>query len=535
VSYSIVVQDLHFSWPQGDSVFAGLDFVVGPGRTGIVGANGSGKSTLLSLIAGRLTPQQGSIHVAGSLGYLRQDLTLDAAQRVDEVLGIAAARSALQAIERGETDAELYAAVGDDWNVDERALLELERLNLGQVDLDRRVGEVSGGEAVLLGLAAQFLRRPDVLLLDEPTNNLDLAARQKLYAAVSSWPGVLVIVSHDRALLSMVDSVLELRDGAATWYGGNYAAYVEAVAAEQETAERLLRTAEADVRRQQRDLHDARIKLDRRVRYGQKMWDNKREPKIIMNARKRQAQVSAGAHRNTHLEKLEQAREKLTAAEDAVRGDTEIRVDLPATEVPAGRTVLTVRQALLSNGLRADFEIRGPERVALLGPNGSGKTTLLNTIAARLEPVAGQVKAHVPVRYLPQRLDVLTDSLTVAENVAVHAPGVEANEIRSRLARFGFRGRRAEQLAGSLSGGERLRACLAALLLAAPAPQLLLLDEPTNNLDLGSLAELEAALNGYRGGILIASHDQPFLDSIGITRWLSVQDSTLTEYYPEDE
>jgi ATPase subunit of ABC transporter with duplicated ATPase domains len=178
MSHAIVVDDLHFSWPDGATVFDGLSFAVGPGRTALIGGNGSGKSTLLRLIAGELRPSGGSVRIDGRPGYLRQDLTLDAALAVDEVLGIARARRALRAIERGAVAEQLFADVGDDWDVEEHARATLDRLGLDHVGLDRRVGEVSGGEAVLLGLAAQFLPRPDVLLLDEPTNNLDLVRRQ---------------------------------------------------------------------------------------------------------------------------------------------------------------------------------------------------------------------------------------------------------------------------------------------------------------------------------------------------------------------
>jgi ATPase subunit of ABC transporter with duplicated ATPase domains len=390
---------------------------------------------------------------------------------------------------------------------------------------------VSGGEAVLLGLAAQFLRQPDVLLLDEPTNNLDLEARRRLYDAVASWPGVMVIVSHDRALLELVDQVAELRDGTIRWYGGNLSAYEEAVAVEQEAARRAVHAAASDVRRQQRELIAARIKLDRRRRYGQKMWDNKREPKIIMGARKRQAEVAAGKHRTLQTDRLEQARERLTAAEEAVRDDDEIRVDLPGTAVPAGRTVLTVRGARLRGGVRADLEVRGPERVALLGANGAGKTTLLETVVGALAPAAGTVAPAVPLRYLPQRLDVLDDARTVVENVAAFAPGASEQAVRARLARFLFRGARADQVVGTLSGGERFRATLAALLLAEPPPQLLLLDEPTNNLDMASVRQLSQALASYRGAMIVASHDLPFLRAVGISRWLRL-DGRLAETEP---
>jgi ATPase subunit of ABC transporter with duplicated ATPase domains len=531
MAHAIVVDDLRFAWPDGQVLFDGLGFAVGPGRSGLVGANGSGKSILLRLIAGELVPARGAVQVAGVLGYLRQDLTLDATLPVEEVLGIARARRALAAIERGEVAEAHFAAVGDDWDVEERALATLDRLGLGHVGLDRRVGEISGGEAVLLGLAAQVLRRPDVLLLDEPTNNLDLDARRRLYEVVAAWPGVLVLVSHDRELLELVDRVAELRDGAIRWYGGNLTAYERAVAAEQEAAQRDVRAAASDVRRQQRELTQARIKLDRRRRYGQKMWDSKREPKIIMGARKRQAEVAAGKHRGTHLERLERSRERLAEAQEAVRNDEEVRVDLPGTEVPAGRTVLTVRDAVLRGGVRADLEVRGPERIALLGANGAGKTTLLETVVGVLAPLAGTVQPAVPLRYLPQRLDLLDEDATVVANVLRLAPGVADNAIRARLARFLFGGDRADQPVGSLSGGERFRATLAALLLAEPPPQLLLLDEPTNNLDLASVGQLADALASYRGALLVASHDLPFLRAIGITRWLRLA-GRLTQIDP---
>lgn len=194
----------------------------------------------------------------------------------------------------------------------------------------------------------------------------------------------------------------------------------------------------------------------------------------MANERKRQAQVSAGKLRQGHEEDLAAARETLDTAQQAVRDDPEIRLELPETQVPAGRTVLVcegVRTAWLPGPV--DLEIRGPERIGLVGANGAGKTTLLRLVAGELTPVAGTVRRNA-----------------------------------------------ADQIVGCLSGGERFRASLTALLCAAPASQLLLLDEPTNNLDLASVRRVEQALQAYRGGLLVASHDLPFLRSIGITRWV---------------
>ncbi|NYV74826.1 ABC-F family ATP-binding cassette domain-containing protein [Streptomyces sp. UH6] len=538
VTPSVTAASLSFSWPDGTPVLEDLDVSFTPGRTGLVGVNGAGKSTLLKLIAGELEPTDGVVRVTGELGHLPQNVTLDTSLRVDQALGIAGKRAALHAIESGDVAEEHFETVGDDWDVEERALATLGELGLGHLGLDRTVGELSGGESVLLRLTALLLRRPDVLLLDEPTNNLDVYARRRLHDTVAGWSGgsrIVIMVSHDRELLELADRIADLRSGEVTWYGGNITDYEEALAAEQEAAQRTVRAAEADVRRQKRELVEAQTKLAKRRKYGQRMNEQKREPKIVMGMRKNAAEQSAGKHRAMHQERLADARDRLDEAELALREDDEIRVDLPATAVPPGRTVLTLDGFRPVHGaaLRGVFEVRGPERVALVGRNGSGKTTLLRTLAGELAPAAGAAVTHVPARFLPQRLDILDEELSVARNVARFAPGATVNQVRARLARFLFRGARADQPAGTLSGGERFRAALAALMLAEPAPQLLMLDEPTNNLDMASVRQLVRALEGHQGALLVASHDLPFLDSIGVTRWL-MADGELTEITRED-
>src|SRR5215469_4974153 len=210
---AVVCSGLTFACPDGTPVFTDFSLAIGPGRTGLIGLNGSGKSTLLRLIAGELRPARGSVTVEGELGYVPQNLTLATGVRVDEALGIAPVLNALNEIEAGNPSEENFALVGGDWDVEERARAVLGRLGLEHVPLDRRIGELSGGEAVLLCLAAQFLRRPGVLLLDEPTNNLDLDARRRLYDAVSSWKAAMVVVSHDRELLELVDQIADLSVG----------------------------------------------------------------------------------------------------------------------------------------------------------------------------------------------------------------------------------------------------------------------------------------------------------------------------------
>ncbi|WTK16688.1 ATP-binding cassette domain-containing protein [Streptomyces sp. NBC_01525] len=533
---SVTCSGVTFRWPDGSTVLDRLSLVIGRGRTGLVGDNGTGKSTLLRLLAGQLRPAEGTVSVTGTLGYLPQNLTLDTGLRVEDALGIADRRAALRAIESGDTDEAHFTTLGDDWDIEERALATLGSLGLGSLGLDRTVGEMSGGETVLLRLAALLLDRPDVLLLDEPTNNLDVFARRRLHEAVASWrSGALIVVSHDRELLERMDRIAELRSTAVTWYGGGWSAYREAVAAQQDAAARTLRTAEADVRRQQRELEESRVKAARRRRQSAKLDAQRRAPRIVAGERKRSAQESADRVRGIHEDRLQEARGRREEAAEAIRDDAEIRVDLPHTAVPAGRTVLRLTALRPRHGLlrEGDLEVRGPERVALIGRNGAGKTTLLRTLAGQVEPLSGEARTFVPLRFLPQRLDILDDGLSVARNAARTAPGVTDNALRSQLARFLFKGDRAQALVGTLSGGERFRAALAATMLAAPAPQLLMLDEPTNNLDLSGVRQLTAALASYQGALVIAGHDLPFLESVGITRWLLVGE-TLEETTAEE-
>ena len=339
---AIVCSDLSFSWPDGVPVLSGLTASFGPGRTGLIGVNGSGKSTLLKLIAGELRPGDGIVRARGEVGYLPQAITLGTRRTVSDLLGITGARAALHAIEAGETGEEAFAALGDDWDVEERGRAWLDRLGLAHLGLDDRVERLSGGETIGVALAALFLRRPDVMLLDEPTNNLDLDARKRLYQAVASWAGVMVIVSHDRELLGLADQIADLSGGQIRMYGGHLEAYEGLLAAERAAAERAVAAASAEVRREQRDLVEAQVKQARRDRQGRQVAASGGLPRIVAYARKRAAQETAGRSRELHAERLQGAHDRLEEAERAVRDDAQIRVGLPGTALPAGRTVLTV-------------------------------------------------------------------------------------------------------------------------------------------------------------------------------------------------
>jgi ATPase subunit of ABC transporter with duplicated ATPase domains len=224
---SISLSSVSFAWSDGTCVFSGLDLLVPAGRCGLVGTNGAGKSTLVRLISGELTPASGHIVVSGEVGYLPQDLTLNADLRVAEFLGIAAVLEAIHAVDGGAVDSAYFDVIGDDWDIEHRALAALSQLGLPGDTLDRRMGELSGGEITQLGLGRALIRKPDVLLLDEPTNNLDADARARLYDMVVTWPHTLLAVSHDRELLERLDRIGDLRGGEVRWYGGGYQAYAE--------------------------------------------------------------------------------------------------------------------------------------------------------------------------------------------------------------------------------------------------------------------------------------------------------------------
>ncbi|GHF75515.1 ABC transporter ATP-binding protein [Kitasatospora xanthocidica] len=534
---SVVCSNLSFSWPDDTPVFHDLSFTVPTGRTGLVAPNGSGKSTLLKLIAGELTPATGSVTVGGTLGYLSQSLPLTGDLTVAEVLDVADVIRAIDAVESGDVDERHFTTIGDDWDIEERTRAQLDRLGLGHLALDRGLSTLSGGQIVSLGLAAQLLKRPDVLLLDEPTNNLDLAARHKLYDVLTDFNGCLLLVSHDRALLDRMQGIAELDGGELRYYGGDFTAYEEAVRAEQEVAEKNVRNAEQELKREKRELQQARERAERRASNAARSLKNAGLPRIFAGNMKRGAQEAAGRSGQVHASRVSEAKARLDEAGRALREDQRLALELPDTQVPAGRNLflgegLQVRhagRAVFADG-GVDLSVRGPERIALTGPNGAGKSTLLRLITGELTPDEGRItRADGRIAYLSQRLDLLDPERTVAENFAAAAPERPETERMNLLARFLFRGARAHLPVRVLSGGERLRATLACVLCAEPAPHLLLLDEPTNNLDLVSASQLESALNAYRGAFLVVSHDERFLAEIGVDRRLRLTDGTLRE------
>lgn len=549
---SLTLDHVSFAWPDGTVALDGVSGTFGSGRTGLVGRNGSGKTTLLRLIAGELAPTSGQLAATGEVAHLPQQLTLDVDRPVAELLGVAPALAAVRAIEGGDADPRHFDAVGDDWDVEARATAALAEAGLPSEALDRRIGELSGGEAVLTAVAGIRLAAAPITVLDEPTNNLDRDARARLYAQVRAWRGALIVVSHDVTLLELMDDTAELYDGGLSTFGGPYSAWRAWLNAEQDAARQAQRAAAQELRREKRERIQAETTIAHRERTGRKAYDEKRQPRIIMNQRRREAQVSAGKLRGEKADREAAAKAALDAAGRRVRDDAAIRIDLPDPGVPAGRRIATL----------GDWIVQGPERVALIGPNGIGKTTLLERLvrggasaaAVRNSVSPSGVAAETPgttpivpramtpglnrepvelhtdrVGYLPQRVDGLDDAATVLENVRTAASDVPPAEVRNRLARFLIRGATVDRPVRALSGGERFRVALARLLLADPPPQLLVLDEPTNNLDLDTVDQLVDALSAYRGAVLVVSHDDAFLARLGLDVTLELSSTGITQ------
>ncbi|WP_271985392.1 ABC-F family ATP-binding cassette domain-containing protein [Pseudoclavibacter terrae] len=530
----LAFERLSLSWPDGTRALDSLTGAFPPGRTGLVGRNGSGKSTLLRLLAGQLAPTGGTIRADEDVAYLPQQLTLDTALPVTALLGVDEKIAALRAIEGGSIDTAAYDVLGDDWDIEVRAEAELRGLGLDEAMLTRTVGGLSGGEAMLVAVAGLRLGGAPIVLLDEPSNNLDREARDRLTALVETWRGTLVIASHDEELLEHVDQIAELRRGDISLTGGGYSTYLEQLERERTAAAQALRSAEGTLRSEQRDRREAEAKIAGSLRAGRKAQANKRAPKILMNGQKARAQVSAGKLRGEHEARLADARAAVDRAEERVRDDASIRVQLPDPDVASSRRLATLEVPDAAGELRP-IVIMGPERIALTGPNGSGKTTLLDAIATSADAGGAEGTARISTRggawvtasttrvgYLRQRLDGLDDEASVLDNVQRAAPETSVQELRAQLARFLLRGAVVERPVASLSGGERFRVSLVRLLLATPSAQLLLLDEPTNNLDRESTAQLVTALGDYRGALIVVSHDERFLGRLEVTRRLSL-------------
>lgn len=577
--HHITLDHISYAHPGEPPLFTDLSAVFSAPLTGLIGDNGAGKTTLFRLILGDINPSQGIISTPPHIAYLPQDLGLSGHQHLADIFGITKILQALDALESGEYSPSLYDTIGDAWDIEERTLVALAEHGFGPALtttdtqarrnlLMRPLSTFSGGQTVTAALTALLCSDPEFILLDEPTNNLDSAAKAQLFTTLEALPCPALIISHDRDLLERVNVIAELhadRQGLAhlRLFEGNYSTYRQALETEQQAAQRRVTEAKNEARKAVRERAENQIKLDRNARRGREFERSKRKPGMAMGLDKNSSEHSAGKLHTAHESMVADARAAVGEAQENLRVQERIYLELAQDALPLGRKVLelhrvkndscasTPQSADLKNAYtqntvsretqpyKVDYLLQiqdfpevliltGPEHLRITGANGSGKTTLLEAIAHAKDPEyrspvqpAYRVDYCLEGAYIPQRI-TLDPQLTLLETVQRANPGASEQHLRDQLARLLFRRESVHQRIGDLSGGERFRAAVAQVLLADPVPQLLILDEPTNNLDISSVDWLVQALEAYTGALIVVSHDEDFCRRIRIDRTLAL-------------
>ena len=493
-------------------------------KAAVVGINGAGKSTLLKIIIGDLAPDEGSVTWAkgASIGYLAQHQDLEGAETIYDAL-LEVKRPILEMEERlRNLEQSMKSASGEEL---EAMLSEYSRLNhafelengyacrseitgvlkglgFSEDEFSKPIQALSGGQKTRVSLGKLLLTKPDILLLDEPTNHLDMVSIAWLETYLKGYSGSVIIVAHDRYFLDrVVTKVIELDNGTATVFSGNYSAYSDKKAM----------------------LRDAQIRA-----YLNQQQEIRHQEAVIAKLKSfnREKSIRRAESREKMLDKIERL-EKPVEINDSM----DIRLE---PDVVSGNDVLTVTdlsksfdtQTLFTHG---SFEIKRGERIAVIGNNGTGKTTLLKIINGLIPADAGEIRlgAKVHIGYYDQEHQVLHMDKTLFQEIQDTYPNMNNTQIRNTLASFLFTGDDVFKLIKDLSGGERGRVSLAKLMLSDA--NFLLLDEPTNHLDITSKEILESALNRYTGTVLYVSHDRYFINRTA-TRILDLTGQSFVNY-----
>ena len=472
-------------------------------RAGIIGENGAGKTTLIKIITGELYPDDGIVTLAhgATVGYLEQNSVLDPACTVYREMenafrSVLDAMDEMKRLERQmaecpgdhmllERHAQLSAVVdaADGYNMDTQIKKILNGMAFPAPDYQKSVAVLSGGEHTRLCLAKLLLQKPDLLILDEPTNHLDFETMEWLESYLKTYPGAILVVSHDRYFLDAVcNRIFEIEDNTLTAYKGNYSAY--------------LPQKEAAVALQQKQ-HDADMEKAAKL-----------EDYIARNL-VRASTTKMAQSRRKQLEKME-----ITEAPRTSHTDLKFRFTFdvtPYNEILTAKNIsVTLGGKRLVEGL--DLLVKRGERLVIAGPNGAGKSTLLRVLDGKLRPQAGTVRLGAGAKPSVFEQQQLRRGGTVISTIWDKYPKFTELEERSHLAKLNFRGEDVFKPCSALSGGELARLRFAEILLEKP--NLLFLDEPTNHLDIYTRESLGAALASYEGTLVLVTHDRYLMNSL---------------------
>ncbi|WGS41652.1 ATP-binding cassette domain-containing protein [Burkholderia sp. JSH-S8] len=520
----VALHHVSFRFDDGFALFDSLDLTIDRTPTGIVGRNGIGKSLLAQLIAGRRAPNAGTIDHHTPVVYVAQQHD-DARGSTRTVAALAALDAPLAALARladGHAEPDDFDLIGERWDLADRLRAALDAAGLHDVQPATPAQALSGGQLARVALIGALLSDAGLLVLDEPTNHLDAPGRAWLRAALDGWRGGLVVVSHDRALLAGVGRIVELSPQGVRAYGGNYAFYRAQRDAEHDAAQAALDHARTERGRARRRLEQEHDTIQRHAAGSLRDAKTANLSSMARESRKGAARNIMGQVRRHQHDTKTALDERVQQAAARVDADAPVLVSLPGTEVSARRQLFTLEGAQLpwrvaGNAGAITWSASGPVRIALTGPNGCGKSTLLRMLAGELAPRSGECATHVPAAYLDQRLALLDPDRSIVEQLGLLDTPLAEGDLRSRLALLQLDAVRATQPVRQLSGGERLKAALACALWRGTPAQLLLLDEPTNHLDLESVRAVEAALAGFPGALVVASHDTAFLAALAPT------------------
>ncbi|TFW30763.1 ABC-F family ATP-binding cassette domain-containing protein [Massilia horti] len=517
----LALESVSYVLPDGRTLFSDLREQFDSRHTGLVGRNGTGKTVLAHMLAGQLQPTTGRCVRSGSVHYLAQQVSHPALCTVAGLAGVQDTLDALARIEAGSTEPQDFDAVGDRWDIHQRLGHELERNGLGHLDVTTPAATLSGGEAMRIALIGATLSDADFLILDEPSNHLDRPNRQALIEQLQTWARGLLVISHDRQLLETMERIVELSSLGLQSYGGNYTFYAQCKTQERQNALQQLDQRKLERQREEQAMREQRERQERRQARGNQHGKDANQAKILLGRQKERSESSAGKQRQQHAASREQLAQRVREAAQQVEDDAPISLHaLPVIQAPQRRVAEldAVELPFVSGPTRhISLTLGGQRRVGVVGPNGCGKSTLLKVLAGQLEPLAGVCKVTPECVYLDQKLANLDPKRPVLEQIQAVNRTLTEGDLRMRLAQLGLDAQKIVAPSGALSGGERLKAALACVLYADPPAQLLLLDEPSNHLDLPSAQALEAMLRDYKGALIVVSHDDAFMDNLGLT------------------